>query len=90
MIRRIVNQHVLDRLTTGLEEATAVVREAGGNATAERNRLVSVAMENRVLILGPQAIGALTAFSRLVPTDGSSIPVVVVVENRRQAKRVKA
>ena len=70
----------------GLEER-AVVGETTGRTTG---RLISVAVENRVLILGPGAIGVLSAASRLVPTDASAIPVVVIVENARQAERVKA
>lgn len=72
----------------GLEERTAV--EEQPVPAAETNRLASVAVENKVLILGPKAIGVLQAASHLVPTDVSAIPVVVVVENARQAEQVKA
>ena len=74
---------------TGLEERAAVVQEAPA-PTAGRSRLTSVAVENHVLILGPGAIGVLTAASHLVPTDASAIPIVVVAENARQADQVKA
>ncbi len=75
-------------LATGMEEG-ATVQERPAQATAT-NRLASVAVENKVLILGPQAIGVLAAAAHLVPTDASSIPVAVVVENARQADYVKA
>lgn len=63
----------------GLEETATV-----------KNRLVPVALDNRVLILGPKALGILKAASYFQPTDVSAMPIVVVAENARQADNIRA
>ncbi len=64
--------------TGGLEETTTV-----------KSRIIPVALENRVLILGPKALGILKAASYFQPTDVSAMPIVVVAENARQADNVR-
>ncbi|MBI3318231.1 MAG: hypothetical protein HYZ90_03665 [Candidatus Omnitrophica bacterium] len=75
-------------LAAGMEEAMALTETPEPVAAADR--FVPVAVENKVLILGPRALGALKAASYLKPTDAPVLPIVLVVENADQKDKVKA
>ncbi|MBI3322640.1 MAG: HEAT repeat domain-containing protein [Candidatus Omnitrophica bacterium] len=66
----------------GLEEETV-------EQEVERIGVVEVAVENKMLILGPEAAGILQLASHVRPSDTPALPIVVVVENADQRVAVE-